>query len=63
VLVVRNAKSFPGGPPQRRSVLTASGWAAEAAQHWVAVGRAACYPAADGKMLLPTERQGRINPR
>jgi len=63
VLVVRNAKSFPGGPPRRRSVLTAFGWAAEAAQHWVEVGRTACYPVAEGKVLLPTERQGRISPR
>jgi integrase/recombinase XerC len=63
VLVVRNAKSFPGGPPRRRSVLTAFPWAAEAAQHWVQVGRASCYPGVDGKMLLPTERGGRISPR
>jgi integrase/recombinase XerC len=63
VLVVRNAKSFPGGPPRRRSVLTAFAWAAEAAQYWVETGRAACYPGVDNKVLLPTERYGRISPR
>ncbi|MFI7025098.1 tyrosine-type recombinase/integrase [Micromonospora sp. NPDC049900] len=63
VLVVRNAKSFPGGPPRRRSVLTVFPWAAEAARHWVEAGRSACYPGVDGKVLLPTERQGRITPR
>jgi integrase len=63
VLVVRNAKSFPGGPPRRRTVLTAFPWAAEAAAHWIEVGRPACYPGMDSKVLLPTERLGRITPR
>jgi len=63
VLVVRNAKSFPGGPPRRRSVLTALPWAADAARNWVEGVRSACYPDEDSKVLLPTERQGRITPR
>ncbi|MGI5213339.1 tyrosine-type recombinase/integrase [Plantactinospora sp. CA-290183] len=62
-LVVRNAKSFPGGPPRRRTVLTAFPWAAEAAAHWVETGRAACYPEVDSTVLLPTERRARITPR
>lgn len=62
-LVVRNAKSFPGGPPRRRTVLTAFGWAAEAAQRWVHEGRDACYPDIATKVLLPTQRGRRIAPR
>lgn len=62
-LVVRNAKSFPGGPPRRRSVLTAFPWAAEAARQWVEVTRTACYPQIGSKVLLPTERGRRIAPR
>jgi site-specific recombinase XerD len=62
-LVVRNAKSFPGGPPRRRSVLTAFPWAAEAARHWVEIARDACYPDVVSKVLLPTERGRRITPR
>jgi integrase len=63
-LVVRNAKSFPGGPPRRRTVLTAFPWAAEAARHWNEETRLACYPAAaDVKVLFPTERGRRVSPR
>jgi integrase/recombinase XerC len=63
-LVVRNAKSFPGGPPRRRTVLTAFPWAAEAARHWNESTRLACYPAAaDVKVLFPTERGQRVSPR
>ena len=63
-LVVRNAKSFRGGPPRRRTVLTAFPWAAEIARHWIETSRVTCYPAADGvKVLFPTERGRRISPR
>ncbi|MDP4510320.1 tyrosine-type recombinase/integrase [Nonomuraea turcica] len=63
VLVVRNAKSFPGGPPRRRSVLTAFPWAAQAVQDWVERVRSACYPEVESKVLFPTERLRRITPR
>jgi len=63
-LVVRNAKSFPGGPPRRRTVLTAFPWAAEAARYWAEETRLVCYPAAaDVKVLFPTERGRRVSPR
>ncbi len=55
---------FPGGPPRRRTVLTAFPWAAEIARHWIETSRVTCYPAAaDVKVLFPTERGRRISPR
>lgn len=58
---VRYGKAMRGGPPRRRTVLTAMAWSAEVLQEYVAELRPR-YAPGNRAALWPTERGGRIRP-